>query len=151
MTREERLAQADRLAARMDRLETFAQAATMLLALIPIAYGVLTWIYGAQLWSDSTAYSTALSTPFAPQSWGTIFMVSGLTVVWSGWRDHARCVMLSTGTSAFILAMFMSMFVTEFVQHPDKEGALPPALVYAVLSMLFLARARMAWASLKDG
>ena len=151
MNREERLAQADRLAARMDRLETFAQTATVLLALIPIAYGVLTWIYGARLWSDSTAYSTALETPFAPQSWGTTFLACGALVIWAGWRGHQRCIMWAAGVSAFFLAMFMSMFVTEFVQHPDKEGALPPVLVYGVLSMLFLARARMAWASLKGG
>ncbi|QHB37322.1 hypothetical protein I5G58_gp020 [Mycobacterium phage BirdsNest] len=151
VNREDRLAQADRLAARMERLETFAQAATVLLGLIPTAYGVLTWVYGTELWNDSPIYQTALMTPGAPQSWGAAMIIVGALVVTSGWRSHQRCLLITTLLAARLMATFMSMFVTEFIQHTDREGAAAPAMVYAVLSMLFLARARLAWASLKGG
>ncbi|AYP70005.1 hypothetical protein I5G62_gp19 [Mycobacterium phage CRB2] len=150
MDREERLEIADRLARRMERLEEFVQTATVLLALIPTAYGVLTWVYGAELWNDSPVYATALQTPGAPESWGTVFIGAGVVGIISGWRGHRRCVMVTCGLIALLMAMFMAMFVTEFVQHVDQEGALAPAMIYAVISMLFLARARLAWASLRD-
>lgn len=151
MNREELTHLGDLLAARMDRLETFAQAATVLLGLIPTAYGVLTWVYGSELWNDSPVYQTALQTPWAPQSWGAAMLLVGVLVVISGWRSHQKCLLITTAAASLLMATFMSMFVTEFVQHSDREGALAPAMIYAVISMLFLARARLAWASLKGG
>jgi FlaA1/EpsC-like NDP-sugar epimerase len=150
-SREERLAQADRFGRRVERLEEFVTTATVLLALIPLAYGVLTWVYGRELWNDSLVYSLALETPGAPQSWGAVFIATGVVTVISAWRGHRKCLMVTTAITALLLATFMSMFVTQFIQHTDQEGALAPAVIYGVLSMVFLARSRMAWASLKDG
>ncbi|QGH75266.1 membrane protein [Mycobacterium phage Quesadilla] len=149
--REERLARADALARRMERLEEFAQVVTVLLAIIPTAYGVLTWVYGVELWNDSSIYQTALEAPGAPQSWGAAMVILGVLTAISGWRAHNRCLMITTGLTALLLAMFMAMFLTEFIQHTDREGALAPAMIYAVLSMCFLARSRMAWSSQRDG
>lgn len=144
MSQAERLALADKLAAEYTRLIDFVRTATVLLGLLPLMYGGLTWFYGDSLWAGSLAYGTALSVPWAPQSWGTMFIVVGVVIIGAARRGHRKCIAISTLVGALMLSMFMVTFLTEVFSN-GKEGAWPPALVYGVMSLLFLARSRLAW------
>lgn len=147
MDQEERLALADTLAGEYTRLLDFTRTATVLLGLLPLMYGGLTWLYGVRLWAGNEVYETTLAVlavPWSPQSWGTLFIVLGLGTIVSARRGRRRCIAGFTTGTALMLAMFMVTFLTE-VLVKDKVSALPPALVYGVVSLLFLTRARLAW------
>ena len=144
MDQEERLALADTLAVEYTRLLDFTRTATVLLGLLPLMYGDLTWLYGVRLWAGNEVYETALAVPWSPQSWGTMFIVLGLGTIVSARRGRRRCIAGFTTGTALMLAMFMVTFLTE-VLVKDKVSALPPALVYGGVSLLFLTRARLAW------
>lgn len=149
MTQAERLELADRLATEYTRLLDFVRVATVLLGLLPLLYGGLTWVYGDRLWAMNLAYNTALSVPWAPQSWGTLFIVVGVGTIIAAQRGHRRCIAIFTLSAALMLAMFMVTFLTEVVAN-DKPGGLPPTIVYGVVSLLFLARSHLAWVSRRD-
>lgn len=144
MTQEERIKIADKLAAEYTLLLDFTRTITVLIGLLPLLYGVLTWIYGEVLWTDSVVYGTALAVPYAPQSWGVSFILLGSGTIVSARMGRRRCIAIFTMGTALIMAMFMVTFLTEVLAH-DKPSALPPALVYGVVSLLFMTRARLAW------
>lgn len=145
MDQEERLALADTLAGEYTRLLDFTRTATVLLGLLLLMYGGLTWLYGVRLWAGNEVYEMALAVPWSPQSWGTLFIVLGLGTIVSARRGRRRCIAWFTTGTALMLAMFMVTFLTEALVK-DKVSALPLALVYGVVSLLFLTRARLAWA-----
>ncbi|AHJ88513.1 hypothetical protein Jolie1_013 [Mycobacterium phage Julie1] len=148
MNQAERLRLADRLAAEHTRLLDFVRIATVLLGLLPLMYGGLTWVYGERLWAGNIVYGTALGVPWAPQSWGTVFVILGVGTIVSARMDRRRCVFILTLLTALMLSMFMVTFLVEVVGN-DNVSALPPALVYGVVSLLFLARSRLAWVGRK--
>ena len=145
MSQEERLELADKLAADHTRLIDYVRTTTVLLGLLPVIYGGLTWLYGEGLWTISSIYATAMTVPGAPQSWGGLFIVVGTGVIVSAARRRKKCIAAFTLLAALILSMFMASFLTEWVTN-DVTGALPPAVVYGVVSLLFLTRAHLAWA-----
>ncbi|AGT12917.1 hypothetical protein KAYACHO_13 [Mycobacterium phage KayaCho] len=144
MSQAERLILADQLAAEHTRLLDFVRTATVLLGLLPLLYGGLTWLYGDALWAGNIVYGTALAVPWAPQSWGLAMIVLGLGVIVSERMDRRRCVCIFTMLTALMLSMFMVTFLVEVIAN-ENVSALPPALVYGVVSLLFMARARLAW------
>lgn len=125
-------------------LADYVRISTWLIGILPIAYGGMTWIFGDDLWSSSPIYRTALSVPYAPQSWGTTFIVLGvLSILLAELRYYAMdavCCM----AMAVILASFMVAFMAEAIGH-HLIGALPPATIYALFSLLFMIRARLSW------
>ncbi|AHJ88313.1 hypothetical protein Hosp_011 [Mycobacterium phage Hosp] len=145
MNQAERLILADKLAAEHTRLLDFVRTATVLLGLLPLMYGGLTWVYGEKLWAGNIVYGTAMGVPWAPQSWGTVFVILGVGTIVSARMDRRRCVGILTMLTALMLSMFMVTFLVEVFSN-DNVSALPPALVYGVVSLLFMGRARLAWA-----
>ncbi|QHB37753.1 hypothetical protein I5G63_gp012 [Mycobacterium phage Imvubu] len=144
MNQADRLALADKLAAEHTRYVDFVRTATVLLGLLPMMYGGLTWVYGDRLWAGNAVYGTAMGVPGAPQSWGVLFVTLGVGVIASARLGRRRCIAGFTLASALMLAMFMVTFLTEVVGNGQVQ-ALPPALVYGIVSLLFLSRSRMAW------
>jgi hypothetical protein len=124
----------------------FLRTVTVLLGLIPFTYGGLTWLFGIGPWIGSPIYATALAVPYAPQSWGTVFLLLGIATIVSGLTGRHRCVLVSTILTALALSMFMVTFAEAAMLSSGAVG-LPPAVVYGVLSLLFLTRARLAWLS----
>lgn len=145
MSQAERLALADKLAAEYTRLLDFTRTATVLLGLLPLIYGGLTWVYGDNLWANVEVYGTALTVPWAPQSWGALFIALGAGTIVSARMGRRRCIAGFTLASALLLAMFMVTFVTEAIKD-SSPAALALSTVYGVVSLLFLARSCLAWA-----
>lgn len=125
-------------------LADYVRLSTWLISILPIVYGGLTWVFGDDLWTQSPIYRTALSVPYAPQSWGTAFIVLGvLSILLAELKSYAvdaLCCMIM----AVILASFMIAFLTEAIGS-RLVGALPPATIYALFSLLFMNRARLSW------
>lgn len=143
MNQSDQMAMADRMAAHYQHKADYVRTTTVLLGLLPLMYGVLTWVYGERLWAESGVYTTAMTVPWAPQSWGTVFMGLGAGTVWSAYRDRRRWTIALTLAMALVLSTFMITFLV--VAVTGKVSALHPALVYGVVSLLFLVRARLAW------
>lgn len=134
----------DQLVEDHQRLADFTRYVTTLLGLLPIMYGVLTWIFGDRLWGGNPVYGTAMQVPGAPQTWGAMFFILGLGTLISVRTGHDLCIVGFTVPTAVVLASFMVTFLVEAIGH-DNPTALPPAIVYAVLALMLMARARMAW------
>jgi hypothetical protein len=137
---------AGRLADEHGRLVDYMRTATVLLGLIPFVYGVLTWSFGINLWSGSVVYQTALGIPGAPQSWGTLFLILGAGVIVASFRGRNKLIGAFALATALILSVFMVTFLAVAIRQ-GEETALPPSVVYGVLSLLFLNRAHLAWLS----
>lgn len=143
MTRQRRQELADYLLAEHTFHLDYIRGEVGMLSLLPIGYGILTWIFGEQLWAGSAVYRTALSMPGAPQSWGTLFIALGATLMVCGLRLRYRVVRVVAVGAALVLALFMVMFLTEYFTT-GNASALPPALAWAVFSLLLLNMARHA-------
>lgn len=143
MTSERRRALADRLFAEHIYKTDYIRGSVGLLAALPILYGLMTWIFGDDLWSGSEVYRTAMTTPGAPQSWGTLFIATGLTLLVCAARRRYTAVMVVSIVTALVLGMFMVMFGAEYAIRRN-ESALPPALAWGVFSLLFLNLCRLA-------
>lgn len=143
MTDQRRKALADRLQAEHIYHVDYVRGTIALLALLPVLYGVLTWTAGDDLWAGTDIYHTALRMPGAPQSWGTIFMVIGVTLMVCSVRRKYRLVMWVSIVAALVMGMFMITFGTQYV-ITSNEAALPPAIAWGIFSLLFFNLWRMA-------
>lgn len=143
MTTERRQALADRLLAEHIYHVDYIRGTIGLLAVLPIIYGLLTWVFPDELWSGSEVYNTALSVPGAPQSWGVAFVSLGVTLLLCAFKRCYRATMAVSLLIALVLGMFMVTFGTEYyLRH--NESSLPPALAWGVFSLLFLNLYRLA-------
>ena len=70
MDQKERLALADTLAGEYTRLLDFTRTATVLLGLLPLIYGGLTWLFGVRLWAGNEVHETALAAGEVPVLYG---------------------------------------------------------------------------------
>lgn len=143
MTAEQRKQVADRVYAEHIYAEDYIRGSIGLMAVLPVLYGLATWWFGDDLWSGSEVYKTALSVPGAPQSWGSVFITVGLTLLICAVRRNHTAVMVVTVTAALVMSMFMVSFTTEFVVS-GNESAIPPAIAWLVFSLLFLNLSRLA-------
>lgn len=129
---------------------------TIVLGLIPLAYGICTFIFGDELWlgrlgtaiktipGEYGVYETAYQVPFAPESWGTVFVLFGLTTLVSALKGWGKLVMASTMASGFIFLFFALSFVTDaFSNH--SAPAWPPSIIYVGLAVLCVNRAKLAF------
>lgn len=141
---------ADAFAKTVEPQLEYTRVQTLLLGLLPTVYGTLTFIFGGRLWDlgqdSGTAYSTAMTLPHAPQSWGALFLVIGLGMIIAAWKHHRRCLVVFSMGGALLCATFMMTFLGDLLRS-DRVSVLPAAAVYFVLSLMFLNRARLAWAS----
>lgn len=146
MTRDERLALADKLAAEYTRHLDYIRTQTVLFGLLPVLYGILTFWFGDDLWGGSIVYRTALAVPYAPESWGVVFTVlGGGVIVFASWKRQRLLTAWCLAT-ALVLSMFMVTFLTEWVANDNPSG-IPPGVVYGVFALSFMNRARLAWTS----
>lgn len=122
----------------------YIRMSTAVMSLLPVSYGILTFVFGDDLWGSSPVYSTALRVPWAPQSWGLLFFALGVVNVWCAVRRRHTGTAVCSVSIAVVMAMFMMTFLTETVVNHYISGV-PPALVYAVFACAFLNRARLAW------
>ena len=114
---------------------------------LPVLYGIMTWVFGQRLWSGSSAYMHALSVHGAPQTWGTVFLVLGVISIAAHETKRYTTDAVSCALLAIVLAMFMASFITAGFVLGDNVSTASPALSYAIFSVLFLGRARLAWKS----
>lgn len=116
------------------------------LSLLPILYGVATWVFGVQMWAHSDVYSRALAVPGAPQSWGTAFIVLGVANLVSFERQAYVWDAAVSLALALSMACFMASFVLAgFGLHLPM--AVSPAISYGVFALMFYMRAWLAWKS----
>lgn len=129
----------------------FVYAETLILAALPIGYGLLTYIFGDALWlGKMTArhdiYQAAFEVPWAPESWGTAFIITGaLMMVFNlSASRFGRMLAASTMLCGFLFLFFSISFLIDVTNNHSPNGW-PPVLVYGVVAALCANRARLAW------
>lgn len=137
MTADRRKAVADKLAAENIYQVDYIRGSVGIMAALPIAYGLLTWFVGDALWSGSPVYATALAVPWAPQSWGTLFIALGVALLVCVRRRHFAMITTVSLISALVFATFMVSFGMEFFDSRNPS-TLPPALNGGTLSLLMM-------------
>ncbi|QIG58298.1 membrane protein [Gordonia phage Skog] len=120
---------------------------TLLLAVLPLGYGILTIVLGDALWLVGGAhgvFESALEVPLAPESWGSAFMLAGtgmaITNLKARWGLFLAVFCSFSGL--FFMFFSLSFLLDAFDGSKPSWG---PALVYAVFAMLCMNRARLAW------
>lgn len=146
MSVDERLVLADKLAAEYTRHIDYIRTQTVLFGLLPVFYGLLTFVFGDALWGGTLVYRTALMVPYAPESWGVAFMTLGAGVILFAGVRRNRLLAFTCLLAALALSMFMVTFLTEVIANGNASG-LPPGVVYGIFSLSFMNRARLAWTS----
>lgn len=129
----------------------YVYAETLLLALLPTGYGILTWIFGDALWlgrmtARHDIYQAAFEVPYAPESWGTAFIAVGVVMAvlnlhTERWGHWLAVVCLGGG---FLFLFFLISFLID-VKNSHAPNGWPPVLVYAIFAALLANRARLAW------
>ncbi|NIL77589.1 hypothetical protein [Rhodococcus sp. B10] len=118
----------------------FARTATLVLGAIAIGYGALTLVFGEALWDGpSHVYGTALSVPYAPQSWGLVAMAAGICVISGQLLDRHRLIIVGATVMVLWFLFFGGSFLFDVVESQSPFGA-PGALVYLSLCLLMALR-----------
>lgn len=120
---------------------------TMLLALLAIGYGLMTLVLGEDAWSFEGyegTYTTALEVPGSPESWGVAFMILGLLTLWAFHRSRSRLLAVSLALLSVLFGMFSTSFVVDALSF-DAPESWPSVLVYGLIALTMLIRARLAW------
>lgn len=125
----------------------FIGSMTMILGGFAVLYGLLTLVYGDDIWrfeGYQGNYTTALQLPGAPETWGVGFTVVGVWALVVGYL--ARSVMLSAAMAllAIMFGIFASSFVIDAIRLHAPESW-PAALTYATVAVSMGTRARLAW------
>lgn len=131
-----------RLAREREKRDDYVKAETVFVALFPLAYGLLTFVFSNALWNPLGVHANALRVPGAPESWGALFIVLSAAVMWFALRGRQRGTVIACLVSALVYATFMVIVLTAEVAFPRTLGQ---ATVYCVFALLFLNRARLAW------
>lgn len=146
VTDEELDSAAQCVAAQFEAQSDYIRLSTWIIGALPVIYGVLTWVFGDALWASSPVYRSALLVPYAPQSWGTVFIALGALSIALAERDKHRADAVCCHLMAVILAAFMVSFA--LVAYTDTTlSALPPTVVYGLFALLYMNRGWMAWKS----
>ena len=132
------------MAQRYQRMQEYVRFSTVLISTLPVVYGILTWVFGSALWSGSPVYQHALSVPYAPQSWGTVFIVLGVLSVWFGEKQQYRALAVTSILLGLVLGSFMFTFAAGAITS-NTLSAIPPAVVYGIFALAFLNRSLLAW------
>lgn len=136
MTPEGRKDLADFLLAEYIYRIDFIRGSIFVIGLLPLLYGISTWVFGMDLWSGSEVYNTALALPGAPQSWGSMFVSIGAGLVFCSFKRHLRVLRVAALAGALIMGMFMVTFSVEYYWRRN-ESAIPPALAWMIFSLMF--------------
>ncbi|ORA38108.1 hypothetical protein [Mycobacterium aquaticum] len=125
----------------------FIGSQTMLLALLAIGYGLMTFWLGQDAWSFEGyegTYTTALEVPGSPESWGAAFLIFGLSTLWAFHRSMSRLLAVSLTLLSILFGMFSSSFIVDALAY-DAPESWPSVLVYGLIALTMLIRARLAW------
>lgn len=122
---------------------SFVHGFTVNMAIIPIGYGILTFVFGAEMWSGAT-YGSAMSVPYAPQSWGTVALALGILIVISERKRLYGLMSVACFLSATWCLIFAFFFLFDCIRHGMSFGA-PGVLVYSTIGVAFLSLSRLAW------
>lgn len=127
---------------RLLRMDDFVWGETVFVALFPLVYGALTFVFSNALWNPTGVHAAALRVPGAPESWGVLFVLLAVAVIIGSvmrrkWLTVAACM-----TSALVYATFMFVVLMATAAFPRTVAQ---AAIYLVFSLLFLNRARLAW------
>lgn len=118
----------------------FSRAVTFVLGAIALGYGVLTFAFGAALWhGPSPVYGTALSVPYAPQSWGAVAAVAGICVIAGQWTGVHRVILLGTAVMIVWFLFFAGSFALDIAESGTPFGS-PGVLIYSALCLLMVLR-----------
>lgn len=127
----------DGLKALMD----YARGNAMVHSLFAMTYGALTIFCGDDLWSGGSAYRTANSIPFAPQSWGCVAIVFGgvIAIGCVKNKNSERWIRVGCFLMAVWCFVFAIFFLTDSIKSHTPFG-LPGTAVYSYMAMLMIHR-----------
>lgn len=131
-------------------LTTYVNTETVILACLPIAYGVIALIYGDAIWFAGNegvdVYETAFLVPYAPESVGGAFVFCGvLTLLFNQKKQRwGRWLAFACGVSAVVFLIFSAGFFIDIVAH-EAVQAYPPFFVYLTFTFVMVNRMGLAW------
>lgn len=131
---------------RVEEAADFIRHVTVVLGLLSIGYGTLTFIFGDFLWAhgDMGTYRAALSVPLAPQSWGTMAVAMGLIILWAEFAEKYTAKSISLGLQGLWCLVFASFFFYDCVDQKSAFGV-PAILLWGAFGVLYIGRSRLAW------
>lgn len=120
------------------------EAATRLLATFSFVQGVNIIIGGEARWAEPH-YSTALSVPGAPQTWGYILMTCGAIALGGSLLGRTRAVAFGSGLCSVWCAFFALSVLRSVSENPT--AATTPLVTYAALTVAFALVGTTYWQS----
>ncbi|QAX95306.1 membrane protein [Gordonia phage Hello] len=119
---------------KVESMKLYLAIESYALSAFAIYYGLLTYRFGESLWPPGRS---ALSVPYAPQSWGTAMIVLAiLTMIVSHRRIRwSKYVSLTMKLMCLVWGVFSATFVIDIVFHNAGPNAYPPMGVYLLLAV----------------
>lgn len=131
---------------RIEAGDAFIRRVTAAFAAMAIGYGILTFIFGPRLWGPPAApgglYSTAMTVPGAPQTWGAVAIVAGVLILVGQYRR--RYLMLQWGCRVWSTWLFFFAITFTIDAFNGVATANPPAWVYFCLAVVMVIRGELA-------
>lgn len=131
---------------RVDEAADFIRHVTVVLGLLSVGYGALTFIFGDFLWAsgEKGAYQAALSVPLAPQSWGTVAVAMGIIILWAEFAEKYKVKAIALLLQGFWCFVFASFFFYDCVDQKSAFAA-PAILLWGAFGVVYIGRCRLAW------
>ncbi|QGF20290.1 hypothetical protein SEA_SIXAMA_111 [Gordonia phage Sixama] len=128
--------------------EAYIHGNTVIMYAFPIAYGVMTFIFGDALWGAGTVYDTAQNIPGAPQTWGAYTFICGLMILY-GTRTkikdrRALYILVGCGLQSIWSTFFALTFIIDCIDFATPLGA-TGALIHSTLLYFYANRFVLAW------
>lgn len=124
----------DKLKALLD----YAKGNGIVHGLFAICYGLLTIIFGDELW-NGPVYQNANKLPWAPQSWGLVALLCGVIILYGAYRDRERLVRWGCFFMAVWCFVFASLFLKDFIEY-KAALSLPGVISYYHAAFLMINR-----------
>lgn len=131
---------------KVEEADDFIRGTTTVLALLPMGYGILSFLFGEALWGNgnSTAYQAALSAPLAPESWGAFALLCGAIILWAEFAEKFRAKAVACFAQGVWCLTFASFFFFDCISRNTVFGS-TAVLIWTAFASIYLWRSRLAW------
>lgn len=103
-----------------------------------VAYGIITFVFGDELWRGP-AYYTANLVYWAPQSWGLVAMILGVFILFSSYKGKERLLRWACFFMGMWCFVFGLLFIIDLLETRSAFGV-PPIITYYHAGFLMINR-----------
>ena len=121
----------------------YVRGSTQAFIIFPIGYGILTLVFGDELWGAGRLYDAAMVIPFAPESWGVLALVFGILMAIGEFSERKMFLSVGCAMMGIWCYTFAALFLIDCLRYETPFGA-PEALLYSVIGTHYWGRSRLA-------